>query len=73
MAKGQTRTVRKIKPKHRAVKPRAKRPLDQPKADNHAARHEAKKAEARLEEARLSAFNAELTEIAQLQALGSQS
>ncbi len=43
MAK-QSRTVRKVSQKHRAVKPRTPRPLDVAKADNHAARHEAKKA-----------------------------
>ena len=45
MAK-QARSVRKLKPKHRAVKPRVVRPLDVARTDNHAARHEAKKAEA---------------------------
>ena len=42
MAK-QTRIQRKLKSKHRAVKPRTVRPLDKPLADNHAARHEAAK------------------------------
>ena len=37
MAK-QTRIQRKLKEKHRAVKPRTVRPLDKPQADNHAAR-----------------------------------
>jgi len=45
MAK-QTRTQRRIKPKHRAVKPRPVRPLDVAKPDNHEARHEAARAEA---------------------------
>lgn len=42
MASKQTRSTRKVKPKHRAIKPRAERPLDVAKADNHAARHAAK-------------------------------
>ena len=42
MAK-QSRVQRRIKPKHRAVKPRVPRSLDVAQENNHAARHAAKK------------------------------
>ena len=50
MAK-QTRVQKKLKSKHRAVKPRAPRPLDAAHADNPPARHAAKKERA-VEEGR---------------------
>ena len=69
MAK-QTRVQHKIKPKHRAVKPRVPRPLDVAQENNHAARHETKKVEARLAEARLLASAAEEADKAELRAMG---
>lgn len=46
----QSRVQRKLKPKHRAVKPHF-RPLDAARPDNHAVRHAEKKAQAVREQA----------------------
>jgi len=62
------RSTKKLKAKHRAVKPRPVRPLDAPKADNHAARHAAKKERRAKHEALMAKQAAEKAEREALEA-----